>query len=148
MNTGVLINKYNNNTDWNDVIYREAFSQNYGISVQGGDEVASYFLALGYNGAQSVLEDNDVNRLNIRFNTDINMFKHLFIRFDASYSNVTRNLKDQGAPEGYNEGTVTSVNYLGLVKSPMLILTVRFPTWHSTIMTRIIWTRLWLRLVM
>lgn len=113
-------NKYNNNTDWNDVIYREAFSQNYGISVQGGDEVASYFLALGYNGAQSVLEDNDVNRLSIRFNTDINMFKHLFIRFDASYSNVTRNLKDQGAPEGYNEGTVTSVNYLGLVKSPML----------------------------
>lgn len=113
-------NKYNNNTDWNDVIYREAFSQNYGISVQGGDEVASYFLALGYNGAQSVLEDNDVNRLNIRFNTDINMFKHLFIRFDASYSNVTRNLKDQGAPEGYNEGTMTSVNYLGLVKSPML----------------------------
>lgn len=113
-------NKYNNNTDWNDVSYREAFSQNYGISVQGGDEVASYFLALGYNGAQSVLEDNDVNRLNIRFNTDINMFKHLFIRFDASYSNVTRNLKDQGAPEGYNEGTVTSVNYLGLVKSPML----------------------------
>ena len=113
-------NKYNNNTDWNDVIYREAFSQNYGISVQGGDEVASYFLALGYNGAQSVLEDNDVNRLNIRFNTDINMFKHLLIRFDASYSNVTRNLKDQGAPEGYNEGTVTSVNYLGLVKSPML----------------------------
>ena len=113
-------NKYNNNTDWNDVIYREAFSQNYGITVQGGDEVASYFLALGYNGAQSVLEDNDVNRLNIRFNTDINMFKHLFIRFDASYSNVTRNLKDQGAPEAYDEGTVTSVNYLGLVKSPML----------------------------
>lgn len=113
-------NKYNNNTDWNDIIYREAFSQNYGISVQGGDDVASYFLALGYNGAQSVLEDNDVNRLNIRFNTDINMFKHLFVRFDASYSNVTRNLKDQGAPEGYDEGTVTSVNYLGLVKSPML----------------------------
>lgn len=113
-------NKYNNNTDWNDVIYREAFSQNYGITVQGGDEVTSYFLALGYNGAQSVLEDNDVNRLNIRFNTDINMFKHLFIRFDASYSNVTRNLKDQGAPEAYDEGTVTSVNYLGLVKSPML----------------------------
>ncbi len=109
-------NKYNNNTDWNDVIYREAFSQNYGITVQGGDEVASYFLALGYNGAQSVLEDNDVNRLNIRFNTDINMFKHLFIRFDASYSNVTRNLKDQGAPEAYDEGTVTSVNYLGTPK--------------------------------
>ena len=113
-------NKYNNNTDWNDVIYREAFSQNYGITVQGGDDVASYFLALGYNSAQSVLEDNDMDRLNIRFNTDINMFKKLFVRFDVSYSNQTRNLKDQGAPESYDEGTVTSVNYLGLVKSPML----------------------------
>ena len=113
-------NKYNNNTDWNDVIYDEAFSQNYGITVQGGDDVASYFLALGYNGAKSVLKENDVNRLNIRFNTDINLFKHMYVRFDASYSNVTRNLKDQGAPEGYDEGTVTSVNYLGLVKSPML----------------------------
>ena len=112
--------KYNNNTDWTDYIYDEAFSQNYGISVQGGDDIASYFLSLGYNGAQSVLNDNDVDRLNIRFNTDINLFKHLSVRFDASYSNVTRNLKDQGAPASYDEGTVTSVNYLGWVKSPML----------------------------
>ncbi|MCD8317494.1 MAG: SusC/RagA family TonB-linked outer membrane protein [Paraprevotella sp.] len=113
-------NKYNNETDWNDVIYNEAFSQNYGISVQGGDEIASYFLALGYNGANSVLKDNEMNRLNIRFNTDINIFKRLSLRFDATYTNITRNLKDQGAPESYDEGTVTSVNYLGLVKSPML----------------------------
>ena len=113
-------NKYNNNTDWNDYLYDEAFSHNYGITVQGGDDVASYFLAMGYNGAQSVLNENNMNRLNIRFNTDINMFKQLFVRFDVSYSNVTRNLKDQGAPESYDEGTVTSVNFLGLAKSPML----------------------------
>lgn len=113
-------NKYNNNTDWNDYLYDEAFSHNYGITVQGGDDVASYFLAMGYNGAQSVLNENNMNRLNIRFNTDINMFKQLFVRFDVSYSNVTRNLKDQGAPENYDEGTVTSVNFLGLAKSPML----------------------------
>ena len=113
-------NKYNNNTDWNDYLYDEAFSHNYGITVQGGDDVASYFLAMGYNGTQSVLNENNMNRLNIRFNTDINMFKQLFVRFDVSYSNVTRNLKDQGAPENYDEGTVTSVNFLGLAKSPML----------------------------
>ena len=113
-------NKYNNNTDWNDYLYDPAFQHNYGITVQGGDDVASYFLALGYNGANSTLKENDMNRLNVRFNTDINMFKKLFVRFDVSYSNVTRNLKDQGAPEGYDEGTVTSVNFLGLAKSPML----------------------------
>lgn len=112
--------KYNNNTNWEDVVYSNAFQQNYGISVQGGDDVASYFLSLGYNNANSVLEDNDVNRLNIRFNTDINMFKRLTVKFDVSYSNTTRNLKDTGAPDGYDEGTVTSQNYLALVKSPML----------------------------
>lgn len=113
-------NKYNNNTDWNDMIYREAFSQNYGISVQGGGEVASYNLSLGYNSAQSTLEENNVNRLNIRFNTDIELTKKFLIRFDASFSNTTRNLKDQGAPSSYDNGTVTSVNFLGLVKSPFL----------------------------
>ena len=113
-------NKYNNNTDWNDELYRTAFSQNYGISVQGGDDVASYFLALGYNGAQSVLKEDNMNRLDVRFNTDVNLYKQLFVRFDVSYSNQTRSLHDQGAPESYDEGTVTSVNYLGLVKSPML----------------------------
>ncbi len=112
--------KYNNNTDWNDKLYQAAFSQNYGISVQGGDEVASYYLALGYNGANSVLKENSMNRLDVRFNTDVNLYKKLFVRFDVSYSNQTRRLLDQGAPENYDEGTVTSTNFLGLVKSPML----------------------------
>lgn len=113
-------NKYNNETDWNDAIYDEAFSQNYGISVQGGDDIASYSLSMGYNGAQSVLNENDLNRLNVRFNTDVNVFKGLKVRFDASYSNQNRSVMDTGAPTTYDEGTVTSINYLGLVKSPML----------------------------
>ena len=48
------------------MVYDEAFSQNYGITVQGGDDIASYYLALGYNGAHSVLKENNMNRLNIR----------------------------------------------------------------------------------
>lgn len=130
-------NKYNNNTDWNDYIYNEAFSQNYGINVQGGGDVASYNLSLGYTGANSTLEENSMNRLNIRFNTDIKFSNHFLIRFDMSFSNLSRHLKDQGAPESYEDGTITSVNYLGLVKSPMLspytyanghISTARFDT--------------------
>lgn len=113
-------NKYNNNTDWADLIYREAFSQNYGISVQGGGEVANYMLSLGYTSVQSTLKENDVDRLNIRFNTDIKLSSHLGLRFDASFSNQTRSLQDEGAPSDYDNKTVTSTNYLALVKSPML----------------------------
>ena len=41
-------NMYHNDTNWDDYVYREALSQNYNISVQGGDEVADYNLSLGY----------------------------------------------------------------------------------------------------
>lgn len=113
-------NKYNNNTDWADMLYREAFAQNYGISVQGGGDVANYMLSLGYTSVQSTLEENDVDRLNIRFNTDIKLSDHLNMRFDASFSNQTRALQDVGAPADYDNKTVTSTNFLALVKSPML----------------------------
>mgnify|MGYP000358631981 CR=1 FL=1 len=43
--------KYNKNTDWKDKVYRTAFLQNYGINVEGGDEVAQYNLSLGYTGS-------------------------------------------------------------------------------------------------
>ena len=61
---------YHNNTDWKDYVYREAFTQNYGVNVQGGDDVASYNLSIGYANAQSTLKNNDFTRLNMRFNTD------------------------------------------------------------------------------
>lgn len=112
--------KYDNDTDWDDYIYNEAFQQNYNITVQGGGDVASYALSLGYTSAKSTLEENDMNRLNIRFNTDIKLTDHFKFRFDTSFSNTTRNLKDQGAPSSYDEKTVTSVNFLGWAKSPML----------------------------
>lgn len=112
--------QYHNNTDWKDMIYRDALSMNYGINVEGGDNVASYNLSVGYTGANSTLEYNSMNRLNIRFNTDINIIDKLSVRFDASFSNLTRNIRDDGAPAGYDEGTPTSPAFLAYVKSPFL----------------------------
>ncbi|MCM1107755.1 MAG: SusC/RagA family TonB-linked outer membrane protein [Clostridium sp.] len=118
--TNYWYNKYNNDTDWSDEVYREAFTQNYGVNVQGGGEVASYNLSLNYTMAQSTLKENDMDRLNIRFNTDIELAKWFKLRFDASYVNMTRDLRDQGAPDSYDNGTVSAPNFLALVKSPML----------------------------
>lgn len=112
--------KYNKNTDWKKDIYHTAFKQDYGINVQGGDDVAQYNLSLGYTDAQSTLEKNNMNRLNIRFNSDINLGSKLDMRFDASFSNITRNLRDDAAPESYDEGTPTSPSFLAYAKSPML----------------------------
>ncbi len=111
---------YHNNTDWKDLVYRTAVTQNYSINVEGGDDVADYNLSLGYVKNQSVLEYNNHSRLNIRFNADINLTEKFSVRFDASFANQTRNIRNDGAPENYVEGTPTSPAFLAYAKSPML----------------------------
>jgi TonB-linked SusC/RagA family outer membrane protein len=112
--------KYHNNTDWKDLVYRNALTMNYGINVEGGDAVANYNLSVGYSSAESTLKYNDMQRLNIRFNTDIQLKQELSVRFDASFSNLTRDIRDDGAPEGYDDGTPTAPSFLAYVKSPFL----------------------------
>ncbi len=111
---------YHQNTDWKDLVYRTAITQNYGINVEGGDAVANYNLSVGYTSAKSPLKYNDMDRLSVRFNTDISLTKRLSVRFDASFTNQTRNIRNDGAPENYDAGTPTSPAFLAYVKSPFL----------------------------
>ena len=112
--------QYHNETDWKDQVYRTALTQNYGINVEGGDDVANYNLSLGYANAQSTLDYNAMNRLNIRFNTDIDFSTKFHARFDASFSNLSRNLRDDGTPSTYDDGPVSSPSFLAYAKSPFL----------------------------
>ena len=112
--------QYHNNTDWKKQIYHTAITQNYSINVEGGDDVADYNLSLGYMNKQSVLKYNTHSRLNIRFNTDIHLLEQFSVRFDASFANQTRNIRNDGAPHDYVEGTPTSPSFLAYAKSPML----------------------------
>ena len=113
-------NQYHNNTDWTDEVYQNAFSQNYGINVQGGDNVASYNLSVGYSLGNSTLKKNNYSRFNMRLNSDISITKQLDVRFDASYSDVDRSLFDDGAPESPLGTVITSLGFLGLTKAPFL----------------------------
>ena len=113
-------NQYHNNTNWKDEVYKNAFSQNYGINVQGGDNVASYNLSVGYALGNSTLKKNDYSRFNMRLNSDIEIARGLNVRFDASYSDVDRALRDDGTPETVLSGVVTAPSFLALAKSPFL----------------------------
>ncbi|MBR0049755.1 MAG: SusC/RagA family TonB-linked outer membrane protein [Prevotella sp.] len=112
--------QYHQDTDWKDLVYHTAMTQNYGINIEGGDAIANYNLSVGYVNQQSTLKYNGMGRLNIRFNTDISLTKRMDIRFDASFANTTRNIRNDGAPESYDEGTPTAPGFLAYVKSPFL----------------------------
>ena len=113
-------NMYHNNTDWKDEVYRTAISQRYGIAISGGDDVASYNLSVGYMNSNATLKKNSMERFNLRFNTDIVLGKKFTTRFDASYTNVTRNLRDDGITSDYLATPISSPGMLSLVKSPFL----------------------------
>lgn len=112
--------QYHNETDWKDQVYRTAITQNYGIAVEGGDDIAQYSLSVGYTSSESNLCYNEMDRLSIRFNTDINLTKKLSTRFDASFSNTKRNLRDDGAPLSYDDGTPSAPSFLAYAKAPFL----------------------------
>lgn len=111
---------YHNNTDWKKEVYENAFSQNYGINVQGGDAVANYNLSVGYTQANSTLKNNDFSRFDMRLNTDIEVIRNLNVRFDASFSDVTRNLRDIGVNANIEKATITAPSFLSQIKSPFL----------------------------
>ena len=111
---------YNNDTDWSKDLYRTAFTHNYKVGVQGGDDVAMYNLSLGYSSSQSTAKKNDFNRLNIRFNTDIKLLSNLSTQLDVAYSRMRYNLRDNGWAESYASSTITSPNVLGLIQAPFL----------------------------
>ena len=112
--------KYLNDTDWKQEVYHQALNQNYNINVQGGDNIGMYNLSLGYTDGQSTARENGFNRLNVRFNTDINIINRLTTRFDMSYTKVNRDVFDDGAPADLSAGTISSPTFLALIKAPFL----------------------------
>lgn len=111
---------HENNTDWSKVSYQDAFVQNYSVSVQGGDDVANYSLSVGYATGDATLTESDFSRFNLRLNSDIVLGDRLSMRFDASYSDVTRDLRDDGAPDDIDNTMINAPGFLALVKAPFL----------------------------
>ena len=118
--TGYYYNTYHNNTDWTKETYRNAITQNYGINVQGGDAVGMYNLSMGYMKAQQTAKQNDFDRMNIRFNTDIEIIPILKTRFDLSISRVNSNVFDTAIPADLSKGTISSPTFLSLIKAPIV----------------------------
>ena len=111
---------HENETDWSKISYQNAFLQNYGVNVQGGDDVANYSLSVGYITGDGTLTESDFSRFNLRLNSDILLGDRFTMRFDASYSDVTRDLRDDGAPADIDNTMINAPGFLAMVKAPFL----------------------------
>ena len=117
---GYYYHMYHNDTDWSDYVYKNAMTQNYSINVQGGDDIGMYNLSLGYVDSKYSAKENSFNRMNVRFNTDINILWNLKTKFDISISRTNNFLFDNGMPADFTRGTVVSPIALAMIKSPLV----------------------------
>ena len=113
-------NKFHNETDWTDLVYREAVTQNYKVNVEGGDDVAMYNFSFGYSTGDSPLKANSFDRMNIRLNSDIVLADNFNTRIDISYARVARQLLDDGLREDETAFPLTSIGAIADIKSPFL----------------------------
>lgn len=111
---------FHNDTDWQKDMYHTAWTQNYKVSVEGGDDVGMYSLSLGYTNGQGTLKKNDFSRLNLRFNTDIKVFEKVSAGIDIAYNQTSYHVLDNGWSENYDMQNIGSTNVLGLVQAPFL----------------------------
>jgi TonB-linked SusC/RagA family outer membrane protein len=60
----------NNGTDWQDQIFQTALTQDYNLSISGGDDKGTYLLAIGALDQQGIIRNSYFKRYNIRSNVD------------------------------------------------------------------------------
>lgn len=102
-----------NNTDWLDLTTRTGLLMNYGVNVRGGDDRALYAFMLGYTKNDGSVKETSMDRINVRFNSDIKLWQGATLRFDIAYAQVNYKLRDDGL------NALTSPYYLSMIKSPL-----------------------------
>ena len=108
------VERYNNNTSWqNDALHTGRFN-NYHLTLRGGDAVAKYSLNVGYTNQTGALKNTSFERFSTRFNLDYKVGRKLSFLNTLSYTRTDRELKEEG--NAFN----TNPLFLSALKSPTL----------------------------
>ena len=67
------------NTDWNDILFRDAFTQEYNVSISGGGEKVTYYNSLGYTKENGNVPGVSMSRFNLTSKTSYQINKLLKI---------------------------------------------------------------------
>lgn len=96
-------NKYNANTNWQDEIFRNAWSQNYQLSATGGTKKTSYYVSGSLIDQNGIVLNNNVKRGTIKANIDHQLTTFLKLGTSLSYDHW----KDVDVSEGNRNGVIT-----------------------------------------
>jgi TonB-dependent starch-binding outer membrane protein SusC len=84
------------NYDYQDLIFRNGFTQNYDLSFSGGNEKTTFFFSAGYNKINGHVIASDFQRGSTRLNLDHKINNKLSVAVNLNLSTFTQN----GNPTG------------------------------------------------
>jgi TonB-linked SusC/RagA family outer membrane protein len=88
----------NTNTNWFDVLFRNAVSRNIYMSMSGGDKWVTYFSSFGRTAEKGNAIGNEMSRISGLFRAEIKLFKFA----DAGINLSTSSYRVQGFFDGLN----------------------------------------------
>ena len=86
------------NTDWQDLIYRTAFSHDHNVTVSGALKDLPYRISVGYTNQQGILKTSDFERVTGAINLNPSFFEdHLTLNLNAKGMYARSQYADGGA---------------------------------------------------
>ena len=95
-NNSKYANYYNNNTNWQDEIYRRGFVTENLFRVEGGDAIAKYDLSLGYSKEDGILKSTQQNRYHTQLNGNFLVSKNFEVYATVGLAYINGNYQEQG----------------------------------------------------
>ena len=90
------------NTDWFKILARNAVSQNYSLSLSGGNDKLNFYGSVGFNKSLSSYKGNDQSNKTVNFSVDAKLRDNLRTKFQFSASQSETNAYYTGVnPEDY-----------------------------------------------
>ncbi|MBK8820076.1 MAG: TonB-dependent receptor [Saprospiraceae bacterium] len=80
----VFVGDYN--TDWYDLILRNAWTHNHNFSLSGGSDRSTHFLGFGFLEDEGIVLNNKFDRLNVRTNLDFKISSKVNVGINGSYT--------------------------------------------------------------
>jgi iron complex outermembrane receptor protein len=91
------------NTDWQDELFRNAFSQNHNISFAKTSSTGNYLASISHMSQDGIIRNSSFKRTTARLNAEESFFddKRLTVRFNFTASDID----ETGIPNGANAGS-------------------------------------------
>jgi iron complex outermembrane receptor protein len=104
------------NTDWQDVIYRNAFVQNHNLSFAKTSNTGSYMASLSHMDQDGIVESSTFKRTTARLNAEESFFddKRLTVKMNLTASDIN----ETGVPNGNTAGSDGQLIIHALMANP------------------------------